>query len=98
MAACTVCQSVKLLVHVFCVVHTFLTQRQIGFVCGVLMPYNVKNVGMLAGAYLGGLWGPGATRGAPKKEKRKGKERKRGERREKGRKREQEEKKRKKLN
>ena len=52
MAACTVCQSVyvcvyqsvKLLVHVFCGVHIFLTQRQIKFVWGILMPYNVGNI------------------------------------------------------
>ena len=63
MAACTVCQSVsqpvKLLVHAFCVVHIFLTQRQIGFVCGV-MPYNVGNkmrVGMLGSKVIKGvLW------------------------------------------
>ena len=45
-----VSQSVKLLVHAFCGVHIFLTQRQIGFVCGVFMPCNVENkmrVGML---------------------------------------------------
>ena len=52
MAACTVCvsvcqcvcQSVKHLVHAFCVVHIFLTQRQIRFICGMLMPYNVGNI------------------------------------------------------
>ena len=33
-----VSQSVKLLVHTFCVVHFFLTQRRVGFVCGVLIP------------------------------------------------------------
>ena len=65
MAACTVCQSVcvcvsqsvKLLVHMFFVVHIFLTQRRIGFVCGVLMPYNVGNemrVGMLGSKSLRG--------------------------------------------
>ena len=59
MAACTVCtcqcvsqsvsSSVKLL-YAFCVVRIFLMHRQIGFVCGVLMPYNVGNkmrVGLL---------------------------------------------------
>ena len=48
MAACTVCQcvcqSVKHLVHAFCVVHIFLTQRQIRFICGMLMPYTVGNI------------------------------------------------------
>ena len=42
--------SAKLLLHAFCVVHIFLTERRIGFVCGVLMSYNVGNkmrVGML---------------------------------------------------
>ena len=50
MAACFVCQCVKLLVHAFCVVHIFLTQRRISFICGVLMlcsKGNVMRVGML---------------------------------------------------
>ena len=37
--ALCVSQSAKLLVHGFCVVNIFLTQRQIRFICGVLMPY-----------------------------------------------------------
>ena len=36
--------SVKHLVHAFCVVHIFLTQTQIRFICGMLMPYNVGNI------------------------------------------------------
>ena len=38
-----VCVSVKLLVHAFCGVHIFLTQRWIGLTCGMLMRYNVGN-------------------------------------------------------
>ena len=33
MVACVVCLCVKLLVYVFCVVHIFLMQRRIGFMC-----------------------------------------------------------------
>ena len=52
MAACFVCQSVsqsvsqcvKLLVYTVCIIHIFLTQRRIRFICGVLMPYNVGNI------------------------------------------------------
>ena len=54
----SVCQSVKLLVHAFCVVHIFLMQRRIGFVCGLLMPYNVGNkvrVGMLGSKIIKGV-------------------------------------------
>ena len=54
MAACIVSQPVsqcvKLLVYTSCVVHIFLLQKQIRFICGTLMPYNVGNimwVGML---------------------------------------------------
>ena len=48
----SVCVSVSqcVLVHAFCDVHNFLTQRLIGFIFGVLMPYNVGNkmqMGML---------------------------------------------------
>ena len=39
-----VCQTVKLLVHALCIVHIFLMQRQIGFACGMLMPYYVGNI------------------------------------------------------
>ena len=48
--ASSVSECVKLLVYTFCIVHIFLMQRRIRFVCGVLMPYNVGNimrVGML---------------------------------------------------
>ena len=48
MTACFVSQSVsqcvKLLVYTFCIVHIFITQRRIRFICGVLMPYNVGNI------------------------------------------------------
>ena len=48
MAACFVSQSVsqcvKLLVYTFCIVHIFLTQRRVRFICGVLMPYSVWNI------------------------------------------------------
>ena len=62
MAACTVCQcvcqSVKLLVHTVCIVCIFLTQRQIGFICGMLMPYYVGSimlVGMLGSKVIMGV-------------------------------------------
>ena len=42
--ASSVSQCVKLLVYTFCIVHIFLTQRWIRFICGVLMPYNVGNI------------------------------------------------------
>ena len=53
-----VSQSVKLLVYAFCVVHIFLTQRRIKFICGMLMPYNVGNimrVGMLGSKVIKGV-------------------------------------------
>ena len=56
MAACFVC--VKLLVHAFCVVHIFLTQTRIRFICGVLMPCskgNVMWVGMLGSKVIKGV-------------------------------------------
>ena len=40
----SVSECVKLLVYTFCIVHIFLTQRRIRFICGVLMPYNVGNI------------------------------------------------------
>ena len=52
------CQCVKLLVHVFCVVHIFLTQKRIRFICGVLMPCskgNVMWVGMLGSKVIKGV-------------------------------------------
>ena len=42
-----VCVSVsmlQLLVHVFCVVHIFLTQRRIRFVYGVFIPCSIGNI------------------------------------------------------
>ena len=48
MAACFVSASVsqhaKLLVYTYCVVHIFVAQRRIRFICGMLMPYNVGNI------------------------------------------------------
>ena len=58
MAACFVCQCVKLLVHAFCVVHMFLTQRRTRFICGVLMPCSkgsVMWVGMLGSKVIKGV-------------------------------------------
>ena len=59
MAACFVCQSVsQLLVHAFCVVHIFLTQRRIRFICGVLMPCSKGDkmwVGMLGSKVIKGV-------------------------------------------
>ena len=65
MAACTlrqwgcqcVCQSVKLLVYDFCVVHIVLTQRQIRFVCDVFIPCskgNIMCVGLLGSKVITG--------------------------------------------
>ena len=39
-----VSQSVNLLVHGFCVVHIFLTQRRIRFVLGVFIPCSRENI------------------------------------------------------
>ena len=47
------CQFVKLLVHAFCVVHIFLTQRRIRFICGVLMPCSKGNVMWMGFGYVG---------------------------------------------
>ena len=51
-------QCVKLLVHAFSVVHIFLKQRQIRFICGVLMPCSKGNVmwaGMLGSKVIKGV-------------------------------------------
>ena len=42
--ASSVSECVKLLVYTFCIIHIFLTQRRIRFICGVLMSYNVGNI------------------------------------------------------
>ena len=44
MAACFASQCVKLLVFTFCVVHISLKHRQIRFICGMIMSYNVENI------------------------------------------------------
>ena len=57
----SVSQSVSVsnfLVHTFCVVHIFLTERRIRSICGVLMPCskgNVMWVGMLGSKVIKGV-------------------------------------------
>ena len=60
MAACFVCVRQRMclsvcqtnLVYTSCVIHICLTQRRIGFICGMLMPYNIQ--GRILGGHLRG--------------------------------------------
>ena len=53
----SVCQSVKLLVYVSCVVHIFLTQTRMGFVCDVNTGSrgNIMQVGLLGSKVIKGV-------------------------------------------
>ena len=54
----SVSQSVKLLVHSFCVVHIFLMQRWIRFICGMFVPcsrVNIMQVGLLGSKVIKGV-------------------------------------------
>ena len=55
MAACTVCQSVKVLVHALvhalCTVHIFLTQTRISVICGAFIMW----VGLLGSKLIKGV-------------------------------------------
>ena len=42
------CVCVKLLVHAFCFVHTFSTQKRIGVIYGMIMPYNSGNASQMS--------------------------------------------------
>ena len=43
-------QFYQTLLHAFCIVHIFLTQRHIGFVFGVFIPCSVSDVNLTDGA------------------------------------------------